>query len=189
MTASIEDGDVSPDAVVGRGEGTEPVIGDDPVIRSGTIIYDDVVVGDRLRTGHNVLIREETEIGDDVLVGTDTVVDGRSTIGSGVSLQTRVYVPSETTVGDDVFVGPDAVLTNDPYPVRQDVDLVGPTLEDHVSVGANATLLPGVTVGRRAFVAAGAVVTDDVPPKTLAVGNPAEHRPLPPELDGENRIR
>ena len=189
MTTSAGDGDVSPDAVVGHGDGADPEIGADPVVRSGTIIYDDVVVGDRFRTGHGVLIREETEIGDHVLVGTDTIVDGYTTIGSGVSLQSRVYVPSYTTIADDVFVGPGAVLTNDPYPVRQDADLVGPTLEDHASVGANATVLPDVTVGRGAFVAAGAVVTDDVPPETLAVGTPAEHRPLPPELDGENQIR
>jgi acetyltransferase-like isoleucine patch superfamily enzyme len=100
-----------------------------------------------------------------------------------------VYVPPATTIGDDVFVGPRAVLTNDPYPIRKDVDLDGPTLEDHVSIGANATLLPGVTVGEGAFVAAGAVVTDDVPPETLAVGNPAQSRDLPAELDGRNQIR
>lgn len=180
-------GDISTDAIVGPGDGLTE-IGSDPVIRSGCVIYDDVVIGDRFRTGHGALIREETVIGDDVLVGTNTVIDGYSVIGSRVSLQTRVYIPSYTTIGDDVFVGPGAVLTNDPYPVRRDVGLVGPTLEDHVSIGANATILPGVTVGRGAFVAAGAVVTRDVPPETLAVGSPAEHRPLPPELRGENQI-
>lgn len=197
MTSSEDDGDarsdddrnVAPDATLGTGSGTEPVIGAGATIRSESVIYDDVVVGDGFQTGHGALVREETEIGDDVLVGTQTVIDGYSTIGSGVSLQSQVYVPSNTTIGDDVFVGPGAVLTNDPFPVRQDVELRGPTVEDHASVGANATVLPGVTVGRGAFVAAGAVVTKDVPPETLAVGCPATIEPLPDELSGRNRIR
>jgi|AntRauTorcE11898_2_1112593.scaffolds.fasta_scaffold00160_19 acetyltransferase-like isoleucine patch superfamily enzyme len=187
--ASDEGRDIASNATLGTGDGDEPVLGTDATIRSESVIYDDVVIGDGFQTGHGALVREETEIGDDVLVGTQTVIDGYSTIGSGVSLQSQVYVPSNTTIGDDVFVGPGAVLTNDPFPVRQDVELTGPTIEDHASIGANATLLPGVTVGRGAFVAAGAVVTKDVPPETLAVGSPATIEPLPDELSGRNRIR
>jgi len=93
-----------------------------------------------------------------------------------------------TTLGDDVFVGPNAVFTNDPYPIRVDVELTGATVEDHVSVGANATIMPGVTLGEGCFVAGGAVVTRDVPPRTLALGAPAEHRPLPEPLRGDNVI-
>lgn len=190
MTASDDgDADIAADVTFGTGDGEDPVVGADATIRSGSIIYDDVVIGDRFQTGHHVLVREETSIGDDVLVGTQTVIDGYSTVGSGVSLQSRVYVPSNTTIGDDVFVGPGAVLTNDPFPVRRDEELVGPTIEDHASVGANATLLPGVTVGRGAFVAAGAVVTKDVPAETLAMGCPATTEPLPDELDAKNQIR
>jgi acetyltransferase-like isoleucine patch superfamily enzyme len=164
------------------------VIGDDATIRSGTIVYDDVVVGDEFTTGHNVLVREGTRIGDRVLLGTGTVVDGETRIGDDVSLQTGVYVPQHTTIGDRVFLGPRAVLTNDPYPLRQEVELAGPQLHADVSVGANATILPDVTVGRGAFVAAGAVVTDDVPPETLAVGAPAQHEPLPAALEGGNQL-
>ena len=182
--------EVGPDVSLGDpGEGDPPAIGRESTIRSGTIIYPDVRIGDRLVTGHNVLIREETTIGDDVIVGTNTVIDGASTIGSRVSMQTGVYVPRETTIGDDVFLGPHAVLTNDPYPIRQSVDLAGPILEDGVSVGANATLLPGVAVGEGSFVAAGAVVTEDVPPNRLAVGAPAVDRPLPEPLQEANEIR
>jgi acetyltransferase-like isoleucine patch superfamily enzyme len=170
-------------------DGSEPtVVGADAVIRSGTILYPDVHIGDRFVTGHDALIREGTTIGDDVLVGTQTVIDGASDIGSSVSLQTGVYIPRRTTVGDRVFVGPRAVLTNDPYPLRRDVVLRGPILGDGVSVGANATLLPGVTVGEGSFVAAGAVVTEDVPPGTLALGAPARHRPLPEELSAPNEF-
>ena len=182
---------VHPEAILNHPypDAIEPtVIGEDATIRSGTIIYADVQIGDRLTTGHDALVREQTNLGDDVIVGTKTVIDGTTTIGSRVSFQTGVYIPSHTSIGSDVFVGPRAVLTNDPYPIREDVDLVGPALEDHVSIGANATILPGVTIGEGSFVAAGAVVTDDVPPETLAVGAPARHRPLPERLQGGNEI-
>lgn len=191
MSSTGQDGAIHPDATVGyqyATDATAPDIGREAIVRSGTIIYCDVTIGDRFQTGHNALVREETTIGDDVLLGTNAVIDGTSDIGSHVSMQTGVYVPSNTTLGSNVFLGPHAVLTNDPYPVRRQVDLAGPTLEDGVSVGANATLLPGVTVGENAFVAAGAVVTDDVPPDTLAVGAPAVHRPLPETVAGGNRL-
>jgi acetyltransferase-like isoleucine patch superfamily enzyme len=166
----------------------DPVIGEGATIREGTIIYDDVIIGDRFNTGHHAVIRELTTMGDDVLVGTKTVIDGRTDVGSNVSLQTGVYVPSHTTIGDNVFLGPHAVLTNDPFPVRTEVELEGPTIKDGASIGANATILPEVTVGESAFVAAGAVVTEDVPPRTLAIGVPATHQSLPPEIQGENEL-
>lgn len=164
------------------------VIDDDATIRSGSVIYADTDIGSGLTTGHRVLIREQTTLGEDVLVGTDTVIEDHCQIGSHVRLQTGVYLPTHTTVGDRVFVGPRATMTNDPYPVRQSADLEGPTLADDVTVGANATLLPGVHVGERAFVAAGAVVTEDVPADTLAVGAPARHQPLPADLAGGNDL-
>jgi acetyltransferase-like isoleucine patch superfamily enzyme len=99
-----------------------------------------------------------------------------------------VYVPSNTAIGDHVFVGPHAVLTNDPYPIREDAELVGPTIEDHASIGANATILPDVTIGTGSFVAAGSVVVNDIPPETLAIGAPAEHRPLPEEIPRQNKL-
>jgi acetyltransferase-like isoleucine patch superfamily enzyme len=182
---------IHPDASVGyeyTNESTEPQIGADVTIRAGTIIYNDVDIGDNFTTGHNTLIREHTKIGDDVIIGTNTTIDGQTNIGSCVSMQTNVYVPSNTTIGSNVFLGPNAVLTNDPYPVRKDVELEGPTVHDHVSVGANATVLPGVTLGEGSFVAAGATVTKDVPPGTLAVGTPARHKELPEELQGENDL-
>ncbi|MFC7071756.1 acyltransferase [Halovenus rubra] len=163
-------------------------LGTNGTVRAGTIIYCDVTIGDEFTTGHNALIREETTIGDDVLVGTNSVIDGYSKIGSYVSIQTGVYVPSHTTIEDNVFLGPCCVLTNDPYPVRQETELEGPTIKQGASIGANATILPNVTVGENAFVAAGAVVIDDVPPDTLAAGVPAEHHELPAELQGGNTL-
>lgn len=182
---------ISPDATVGvdyDSDSSPPELGAGSVIRSGTVIYDDVAAGESFQTGHNALIRELTTLGDDCLVGTNAVVDGRSDLGDGVSLQTGAYVPSETTLGDRVFLGPHATLLNDPYPVRKDVDLEGPVIRSDASIGANATVLPGVTIGKEAFVAAGSVVVDDVPPETLAVGSPAESRDLPAEIEGGNDL-
>jgi len=183
---------VDPGATVGylyRSTAEPAVVGAGSTIRSGTVIYADVEVGEEFTTGHGALVRERTVVGDDVLLGTGSVLDGEVTVGSSVSIQTNAYVPWASRIGDRVFLGPNAVLTNDPYPLRREVELVGPTLEDDVTIGANATVLPGVTIGRRSFVAAGAVVTEDVPPDTLVVGVPGVHRPLTDSLVGANRRR
>ena len=193
---------VHPDATVGvayRDGSAPPELGAGGIIRSGTTVYDDVVAGRNLTTGHGAVIREESVLGDDVLVGSHAVVDGASTLGDGTSLQTGAYVPRETTLGDRVFLGPHACLTNDRYPVRRGagrdgggddgaVNLAGPTVDDDATIGANATVLPDVTVGTRAFVAAGAVVVDDVPAERLATGVPATVQPLPPRLRTGNDL-
>ena len=181
--------DVDPGATVGYeyDDSAGPaVIGPGSTIRSGTTVYCDVDIGAGFTTGHDAVVREHTTAGEHVTLGTKSVLDGNLAVGSEVSIQTGVYVPPETEIGNRVFLGPNAVLTNDPFPLRTDVGLDGPTLRDDVSIGANATVLPGVTVGEGSFVAAGAVVTRDVPPDTLAVGVPAEHRALPADLTGGN---
>lgn len=169
-------------------ESTGPVLGSGAVVRSGTIIYDDVIADEGLQTGHYALVRENTVLGSDVLVGTHAVIDGYCEIGDCVSMQTGVYVPKETSIADRVFIGPHAALLNDRYPVRKDSCLDGPVIENDVTIGGNATLLPQISIGERAFVAAGAVVTQDVPPGKLAVGAPATITELPPELEGGNDL-
>ncbi|MGC9435105.1 MAG: DapH/DapD/GlmU-related protein [Methanomicrobiales archaeon] len=154
-------------------------IGTGAVIRSGTVIYCDVAIGDDFGCGHHVLIREYTRIGDRVRVGTGSVLEGDCTIGSGSVLQSMVYLPTGTILGEGVFIGPNAVLTNDRYPPGAHEALKAPSIRDGAVVGANATILPGVTVGEGAMVAAGAVVTRDVPAGTLAVGTPARIRDHP----------
>lgn len=155
------------------------VIGKNAVLRSGTIIYCDVNIGDQFQSGHNVLIREKTHIGDRVAIGTATVIDGTTTIGSDVSLQSMVYIPTNTRIGNHVFIGPNAVLTNDRYPPTGIGGLDGPVIKDGAAIGANATIIPGVCIGEGALVAAGAIVTRDVPARMLAIGAPAEIKELP----------
>lgn len=167
-------------------EGT--VIGDNATIRPNSTIYCKVKIGNNLRTGHNILIRENTTIGDKVLIGTNTIIDGNTTIGNNVSIQGNVYIPTNTTIEDDVFIGPCAVLTNDKYPIRKKYDLKGPTIRKGASIGANSTILPGIEIGEGAMVAAGALVTKDVPAWKLAIGAPAKIIEMPEDLKVLNMI-
>ncbi|HID27074.1 MAG TPA: N-acetyltransferase [Methanosarcinales archaeon] len=145
-------------------------------------------LGDNLRTGHNILIRENTKIGNNVLIGTNVVIEGYTNIGNKVSIQSNVFIPINTIIEDNVFVGPCAVLTNDKYPIRIKKELKGPRLGKGASIGANSTILPNVVIGEGAIVAAGAVVTKDVPPWKLALGVPAKIKEIPKELKVENKI-
>jgi acetyltransferase-like isoleucine patch superfamily enzyme len=163
-------------------------IRDNAIIRSGSVIYCNVEIDHHVRTGHKVLVRENTRVGHNVLIGTNVVIDNNCRIGNHVSIQSSVYIPTGTVVGDYVFLGPCANLTNDMYPIRTDRPNAPVKVDKGASLGANCTVLPGVRVGEGAMIAAGAVVTRDVPPWHLAIGMPAELRPLPAELRVLNRI-
>ncbi|MDD4594809.1 acyltransferase [Methanobrevibacter acididurans] len=166
----------------------EPVLGKNIVIRSNSIIYNDVVIGDDFKTGHNVVIREKTNIGNDVLIGTNTVIEGECVIGNNVSIQSNVYIPRNTIIEDNVFIGPCACFTNDRYPIRVDYKLKGPRIRKGASIGANTTFLSNLEIGEGAMVAAGAVVTRSVPPFYLAIGTPAKIKPLAASLRVKNII-
>jgi acetyltransferase-like isoleucine patch superfamily enzyme len=92
-----------------------------------------------------------------------------------------VFIPNRTTIGDEVFIGPAAVLTNDRYPPSDYIQ--GPVLRNHAVIGAHTTILPGVVIGIGAAVAAGAVVTRDVPDGMMAIGVPAKIRDLPAAME------
>lgn len=183
---------IDPDARVGvvyRDDCGPTEIGPDSIVRSFSVIYGDVRIGRNFKCGHHVLVRERTTIGDDVTVGTSTTIDGQVEIGSCVKLESQVYIPTHTRIGNYVFIGPGAVFTNDRYPLRLRDDYVpsGPIIEDSVTIGARAVVLPGVRVGTGSMVAAGAVVTRDVPAWSLVVGVPGHITPLPDKLRHENR--
>ncbi|KZX17085.1 acyltransferase [Methanobrevibacter filiformis] len=165
-----------------------PVLGKKHLIRSNSVIYNDVEIGDNFKTGHNVVIREKTKIGNNVLIGTNTVIEGECTIGNGVSIQSNVYIPKNSIIEDNVFIGPCSCFTNDRYPIRVDYELKGPQIRKGASVGANTTFLSNIEIGEGAIVAAGAVVTRNVPPFYLAIGTPANIKPLPPNLKVPNMI-
>jgi acetyltransferase-like isoleucine patch superfamily enzyme len=157
-------------------------------IRRGTIIYADVQVGDNFQTGHHVMIREKTVIGNHVVVGTNTVIDGNVIIGDFVKIESNCYIPTHVTIGSRVFLGPNVTLTNDRYPLKLRDQYVpeGPTIEDGVTLGGGVVVCPGVRIGHDSFVAAGAVVTKDVPPLSLVLGVPGKVQPLPEKLRQRN---
>ncbi len=165
-----------------------PLIGKDAFIRSNTVIYNDVEIGDNFTTGHGVVVREKTTIGDNVLIGTNSVIEGHTHIGNNVSIQSNVYIPKNMIIEDHVFIGPCACFTNDKYPIRIDYDLKGPIIREGASIGANSTFLSGVEIGEGAMVSAGAIVTHDVPAFYLAIGAPARIKPLPQYLKTRNKI-
>jgi UDP-2-acetamido-3-amino-2,3-dideoxy-glucuronate N-acetyltransferase len=115
------------------------------------------------------VIGEDCNLCDHVFIENDVVVGDRVTIKSGVQVWDGVRIE------DDVFIGPNVAFTNDPFPrSKQYPEKYSPTIvQKGASIGANATILPGLTIGQNAMVGAGAVVTKNVPPNSIVVGNPA----------------
>jgi acetyltransferase-like isoleucine patch superfamily enzyme len=147
-------------------------IGEHCIIRPYTVVYEKSKIGNRVETGHFVMIRENVTIGDETIVGSHTVVDGEASIGSMCRIQTGCYIPPKTVIGDGVFLGPMVNILNDKYPPSG--LLLGARIDDGAVIGAGAVIMPGVTVGCEAVVAAGSLVTRDVSPKTVVKGVPAK---------------
>ena len=132
-------------------------------------------VGDRTRVWAFAHVLPGARIGSDcnicdhVFIENDVIVGDRVTVKSGVQLWDGLRI------GDDVFVGPNVTFTNDPFPRSRhwQPHVVQTRINHGASIGANATILPGVVIGREAMIGAGAVVTKDVPANAIAYGNPA----------------
>ena len=160
----------------GASEGElETVLGSEALLRSHTVIYAGNVIGDSFQTGNKVNIRELNRIGDNVSVGTLSVIEHHVEIGNNVRIHSQAFIPEFTVLEDDTWIGPNVVLTNAKYPLSRGVkeSLQGPRIKRGAKIGANATILPGVIIGERALVGAGAVVVKDVPAGVVVAGNPA----------------
>lgn len=160
----------------GRESGELPlVLGARAVVRPFTTIYAGTTIGDDFQCGQGASIREDNRLGCRVSVGTNAVLEFGNRIGDGVRIHSGAFLEL-AVVEDHVFIGPNAVFTDDPHPMgcpRWRECRGGVTVRRLARIGANATLLPGVTVGENALVGAGAVVVRDVPPGTVVAGNPA----------------
>ena len=132
-------------------------------------------IGKGTKVWINVQIRENVVIGDDCIISKDVYIDHAVKIGDRCKVQNSVSVYNGVTIGDDVFVGPNVSFTNDKVPRAFNTDWkITPTfVETGASIGANSTIVCGVTIGEYAMVAAGSVVTKNVAPYTLVMGNPA----------------
>lgn len=153
------------------------IIGDNATIRSHTIIYPGNKIGSHFSTGHRAQIRENNTIGNNVSIGTNSVIEHHVHIGNNVRLHTGVFVPEFSTLKDNCWLGPHVVLTNAKFPLHPQVksNLHGPTIDEGAIIGANATILPGVHIGRRCLIGAGSVVTTDTQPGGIYIGNPARY--------------
>lgn len=165
------------------------VIGPEVTICCGAVVYAGARVGSGAILGDQCQIRERTSIGEDTLVGRGSAVEFGAQVGARVSIQTNVYVTALTVVEDDVFLGPGVVTTNDNAMGRHDGNepLRGALLRRACRIGAGAVLVPGVEVGEEAFVAAGAVVSTDVPARAVVMGVPARMVREVPEADSLER--
>jgi acetyltransferase-like isoleucine patch superfamily enzyme len=152
------------------------VIGAGSIVSTGAIVFAGSVVGARVIVGDQSCIRERVTIADDVVVGRGSLVENDTTIGPRTRIQADAYITAYSTLEEEVFVAPCVVTTNDNFMGRTEKRLAllkGPTIRRGARLGGGAILCPGVEIGEEAFVGAGAVVTRDVPPRAVVVGNPA----------------
>jgi len=168
---------IDPGVILGYPPGRQVVrnpvrIGDQAQIRSGSVVYASVHIGDRFETGHNVIIREGSRIGHDCAIWNHSTIDYDCVIGSRVRIHCNNYISQYTTIEDDVFLAPGVMLANDPHPLCTKC-MQGPTIKSGARIGIAATILPHVIIGENALVGAGSVVTRDVPPRAVVAGSPA----------------
>ena len=150
-------------------------IGDNAYIRSGTVIYLGSKIGHNLKTGHNVVIREENKIGDDFSIWNNSVIDYGCRIGNGVKIHSNCYIAQYTTINDKAFIAPGVTTANDLHPGCKYFRkcMCGPTIGEKTVVGVNVTVLPYVVIGKYSLIGSGSVVTHNIPSYSVAYGNPA----------------
>ena len=167
------------------------VLGAGAVVCARAIVFAGASVGPGAILGDQSYVRERAAIGERTLVGRGSCVDNDVTVGARVRIQTDVYLTAFTEVEDDVFVGPGACTTNDDTMSRHGPEyaLRGARLRRACRVGGGAVLCPGVEVGEEAFVAAGAVVTRDVPARAVVMGVPARVVREVPDADRVEHYR
>jgi acetyltransferase-like isoleucine patch superfamily enzyme len=140
------------------------------------VVYGGCTIGERLETGHNVVIRENSVLGNDVSIWSNTVIDYGTVIGNGVKIHCNCYVAQYTEIGDGAFLAPGVSIANDLYPGHPGSSelMSGPWIGAGAQLGVNVTVLPFVRIGEGALVGAGSVVTRDVAPGSVVFGNPAQ---------------
>jgi acetyltransferase-like isoleucine patch superfamily enzyme len=172
--AALSPSDLAPGLLLG--EGVE--IGAGVLIGGYAVIHAGVRIGDGARVGDHAQIRDGARIGAGATIGSLTSVDPEVVVGDRSSVQARCYLSAGTVVEDDVFIGPGVTLANDNTMDRHppETSLEGPLLRRACRIGAGVVVCPAIEIGEEAFVAAGAVVAADVPPRSVVMGVPA--RPL-----------
>ena len=160
-------------------------IENDSAILAGAVVFAGARLGAGAIASDQCQIRERAEIGADTVVGRGSAVDNDVRIGARVRVQTNCYLTAYMEIEDDVFVGPGVTTTNDHAMGRMDAGrpLEPPRLRRACRIGGGAVICPGVEIGEEAFVAAGAVVTRNVPSRAVVMGLPARQVRVVPDPD------
>lgn len=148
----------------------------DYYVHETAIIGENVSIGDGTKIWMNSQIRENVRIGRNCIISKDTYLDHGVCIGDRTKIQNGVSIYHGVEVEDEVFIGPNVAFTNDMYPraANEEWEVTKTYIKKGASIGANATIRCGITLGKYSMVGAGSVVTNDVPPYALVVGNPAK---------------
>jgi acetyltransferase-like isoleucine patch superfamily enzyme len=167
---------LSPRSTARREELPPAEIGDATIVSTGAIVFAGSRIGARVILGDQSCVRERVTVGDDVVLGRGSLIENDTTVAAMTRIQAEAYITAYSTLEEHVFIAPCVVTTNDNFmgrTERRHAETKGPTIRRGARVGGGAVLCPGVEIGEEAFVGAGAVVTKDVPPRTIVVGNPA----------------
>ena len=147
------------------------------MIHESAYVEDGAIIEEGTNIWHFVHIRKNAKIGKKCNIGKSVYIDSNVIVGNNCKIQNFATLYNGLIVGNDVFVGPHVCFTNDVYPRAKiwfDGKITKTIVKDGASIGANSTIIAGVTIGRYSMIGAGSVVTKDVPDFTLVVGNPAK---------------
>lgn len=150
-------------------------IGRRSVVSANAVIYTDVTVGAETLIGDGASIREKCRIGRNCILARNVTVNYNTVIGNSTKIMDGTHITGNMTIGSNVFIGPLVATTNDNSMGREgysDETIRGPVVEDWVSIGAGAVILPGARMGEGSVIGANSVVSHDVPPRKLVLGVP-----------------
>ena len=168
------------------------ILGKAVTIGAGCIVYRGAVLHDQVFVGDMASIREDVEIGELTIIGRGVTVENKVSIGRKCKIETEAYITAMSTIENYCFIAPEVTFTNDNFLGRtkeRKKYFAGPILRRGARIGANATLLPGLEIGEDALIAAGSIVTKNVPSRVIVAGTPARYlRDVPEEQLIENQV-